>query len=66
MSAQRPSSTSAPRQDEAPSEYMDRMLGKPGTPERRLASAETYQYYLRIWDSTTICQKRENQHENPR
>ncbi|KKK49711.1 hypothetical protein LCGC14_3132330, partial [marine sediment metagenome] len=23
MSAQRPSSTSAPRQDEAPSEYMD-------------------------------------------
>ncbi len=57
MSTQRPVNTSTPRQDETPSEYMDRMLGKPGTPERRLASTEIYQYYLRIWDSTTGAKK---------
>jgi len=36
---------------ESPSDYMDRMLGKVGSAERKLADDTTYQYYLKQWDA---------------
>ncbi len=49
--ARTPLSTSDPRSGESPSDYMDRMLGKVGSQERKLASDTTYQHYLQRWDA---------------
>lgn len=42
---------SDPGHGEKPSDYMDRMLGAPGSAERRLSSSEVYQHYLKILDA---------------
>jgi len=44
-------SGSNPLPRESPSEYMDRMLGKAGSRERKLADDATYQHYLTLWDA---------------
>ena len=42
---------SNPKLNEKPLEYFDRMLGKPGSIQRKLSQPYNYQYYLMIWDA---------------
>ena len=41
-----------PKPGEAPSDYMDRMLGKPGSAERKLGDTGAYERYLAIWTAS--------------
>ena len=50
---------SDPKPGESPSAYMDRMLGKVGSQERKLADATTYQYYLKLWDAAQRVARKE-------
>ena len=43
---------SRPRAGETPSEYMDRMLGAPGSKARKLGDPAAYQHFLQIWDAS--------------
>ena len=40
-----------PRPGETGRQYIDRMLGAPGSAERNLADDSTYRYYLSLWDA---------------
>ena len=51
--------TTDPKPNESPSEYFDRMLGEPGSLERKLAGDHNYRYYLKLWDAV-------NKNPNPR
>ncbi len=42
---------SEPRPNEKPLEYFDRMLGEPGSVQRKLCQPYTFQYYLMIWSA---------------
>ena len=50
MTTKTPSPVTDPRPEETASEYMDRMLGKPGSAERKIGNPTAYKHYLQIWD----------------
>ena len=42
---------SDPSPGETARQYIDRMLGPPGSQQRKVGDPSAYQYYLRLWDT---------------
>lgn len=55
-----------PRDDETCREFIDRMLGAPGSPERRLLRNDSavYQYWLGVWDATQAIKRQKKETSN--